>query len=58
MTPVPLASIPSSAGSGQTDELVGFKPPYTIVAYSVPSVPPKGLGALVGRFRMMCIMIC
>ena len=35
-----LASIPSSAAAGRTNELEGFVPPYTIKSYGEPPFPP------------------
>jgi hypothetical protein len=40
----PLNNIPSSSTTSQTNELANFVPPYQTVAYSTPTIPPRGTG--------------
>jgi hypothetical protein len=40
----PLNTIPSSATTSWTNELADFVPPYQMVAYSIPPIPPRGMG--------------
>jgi hypothetical protein len=40
----PLNNIPSSATTSRNNELANFVPPYQMVAYSTPPIPPKGSG--------------
>jgi hypothetical protein len=40
----PLNSIPSSATTSRTNELVNFVSPYRTVAHSIPPIPPMGMG--------------
>src|SRR5688572_18872634 len=42
--PEPIATIPSSVIPSRTNELANFIPPYTLVAYNVPPIPPQGTG--------------
>jgi hypothetical protein len=43
-TPIvePLNNIPSSATMSQTNKLANFVPPYQMVAYTIPPIPPRG----------------
>jgi hypothetical protein len=40
----PLNSIPSSGATSRINELANFVPPYQMVAYSTPPIPPRGMG--------------
>jgi hypothetical protein len=39
-----LNNIPSSATTSRTNELANFVPPYQMVMYSTPPIPPRGTG--------------
>jgi hypothetical protein len=40
----PLNSIPNLASMSRTNELASFVPPYQMVVYSTPPIPPRGTG--------------